>query len=131
MLASTGAIPVAEIAREVGFSERHLINRFREEIGLTPKLASRVIRFHRARHVLQAQLSDDGRADIARTAARCGYCDHSHMIRDFNAFAELPPSEYLRQEFANVQDRPPANTYRPVHELNISHPTGLADASRQ
>ena len=130
MLASAGAIPIARIAREVGFSERHLTNRFRQEIGLTPKLAARVIRFHRARHLLQAQATAADRADIAQAAARSGYSDQSHLVRDFRAFAELPPSQWLRQEFGNVQDRRRSDAYPAMHEHNISHPSGLADASR-
>ncbi|MBV9819460.1 MAG: AraC family transcriptional regulator [Solirubrobacterales bacterium] len=130
MLAGAGALPVARIAREVGFSERHLANRFRQEVGMTPKLASRVIRFHRARSLLQAQVRAADRADIAWTAVCSGYSDQSHLVRDFRAFAELPPSQWLRQEFRNVQDRRRSDTYRPIHEPNISHTSGLADASR-
>jgi transcriptional regulator GlxA family with amidase domain len=131
MLAGAGTIPIGKIAREVGFSERHLTNRFRQEIGLTPKLASRVVRFHKARHLLQAQLAADGRPDIARAAACCGYADQSHLVRDFQAFAELAPSQWLRQEFANVQDVPAAPAYRSRHEPNISPTPGLADAASQ
>ena len=109
ILASAGSAPVARIAREVGWSERHLTNRFRREIGLTPKLASRIVRFHRARHALQAQLTTGGRPDIAGTAAHCGYADQSHLVRDFRAFAELAPARWLREEFGNVQDKPPSD----------------------
>ena len=106
ILASAGSTPVTSIAREVGWSERHLTNRFHREVGLTPKLASRIVRFHRARHALQSQLTTGGRPDIAGTAARCGYADQSHLVRDFRAFAELPPGRWLREEFGNIQDAP-------------------------
>ena len=52
LLTSRGAVPVAELARETGWSARHLDNRFRAEIGLTPKAVGRVIRFDRARRLL-------------------------------------------------------------------------------
>jgi AraC-like DNA-binding protein len=91
---------------EVGYSQRYLTSRFREEIGLTPKLAARLIRFHRARQDLQAQLAAAGRTDIARVAADCGYHDQSHLIRDFRSFSGLAPSHWLRQEFRNVQAAP-------------------------
>jgi len=104
ILAGAGTIPVATIAREVGFSERHLINQFRREIGLTPKRASRVARFDRARRLLQARQTAGVRPDIARIAAGCGYSDQSHLVRDFRQFAGLSPSQWLRQEFGNVQD---------------------------
>ncbi|MEU6972148.1 helix-turn-helix domain-containing protein [Kitasatospora aureofaciens] len=54
LLRSGGALPVAELARETGWSARHLQDRFRRETGLTPKAAARVIRFDRARHLLTA-----------------------------------------------------------------------------
>jgi AraC-like DNA-binding protein len=104
IVAGGGTVPVAAIAREVGFSERHLVNRFREEIGFTPKRASRVARFDRARRQLQARQIAGDRPDIARAAACCGYSDQSHLVRDFRAFAGLSPSQWLGEEFGNVQD---------------------------
>ncbi len=38
-----------------------------------------------------------------------GYADQKHLVRDFRAFAELPPSRWLREEFANVQDDGPSD----------------------
>jgi AraC-like DNA-binding protein len=104
LLGSGGRASIGAIARRVGWTERHLANRFREEIGLTPKLAARIVRFDRARRALQAQHVASGRADIARVAAECGYFDQSHLDRDFTDFARLPPSRWLAHEFGNVQD---------------------------
>ncbi|MEO3813833.1 DUF6597 domain-containing transcriptional factor [Sphaerisporangium sp. B11E5] len=55
LLRGGGTVPVAELAREVGWSARHLGARFGAEIGLAPKVAGRVIRFDRARRALQAR----------------------------------------------------------------------------
>ena len=57
LLASRGAMPIADLAQETGWSARHLGGRFRAEIGLTPKAAARVIRFDRARRLLQRRSS--------------------------------------------------------------------------
>jgi AraC-like DNA-binding protein len=32
------------------------------------------------------------------TALECGYCDQSHMIRDFIAFSGFSPAEYLSRQ---------------------------------
>jgi AraC-like DNA-binding protein len=104
LLEGRGLASIGALAQQVGWSERHLSNRFREEIGLTPKLAARVIRFDHARRALQAEHLRDGRSDIARVAAESGYFDQSHLDRDFTEFAGLPPSRWLAHEFGNVQD---------------------------
>jgi AraC-like DNA-binding protein len=100
LLRSGGGVSVAELARETGWSARHLTNRMRAEAGLSPKAAARVIRFDRARRILQARA---GRTTFADVAADCGYYDQSHLVREFNALAGCPPSRWLAAEFGNVQ----------------------------
>ncbi|MHB1810347.1 MAG: AraC family transcriptional regulator [Solirubrobacteraceae bacterium] len=103
LLASGGTIEVSALAREVGYSTRRLSALCGVEIGLTPKLAGRVIRFHRARHMLQARLARAERPEIAAVAAACGYHDQPHLDRDFRDFAGVAPSTWAEQEFRNVQ----------------------------
>ncbi|GAA1269140.1 hypothetical protein GCM10009665_67090 [Kitasatospora nipponensis] len=55
LLDGGGRPSAAALAREVGWSGRHLAGRFRTEIGLTPKAAARVVRFDRARRLLAAR----------------------------------------------------------------------------
>ncbi|HET9117708.1 MAG TPA: helix-turn-helix transcriptional regulator [Pseudonocardiaceae bacterium] len=45
LTASHGRVEIATLAREVGWSRRHLGERFRREYGLTPKVAGRVMRW--------------------------------------------------------------------------------------
>jgi AraC-like DNA-binding protein len=87
---SGGTVPVGVIAAEIGCSRRHLIARFREEVGVTPKLLARIIRFERVVALVDSG-TDMGWAEIAR---ECGYYDQAHMIRDFNQFAGSPPGEF-------------------------------------
>ena len=94
--ASHGTARVADIARAVGWSERHLAVRFRVEIGLTPKAAARLIRFDRARRMVPFSVG-------AAVAATCGYADQSHLVRDFVAFTGLSPGAWLAAEVGNLQ----------------------------
>ena len=68
LLTSGGAILVSDLAEQTGWSGRHLASRFRAEIGLTPKAAARVIRFHRARHLLARQATATGPTGPTATA---------------------------------------------------------------
>jgi AraC-like DNA-binding protein len=93
LLASGGAVPIRRISAEVGWSHKHLITRFRQQIGLTPKRAARVIRFER---VLRG-IADDPRPDWGRLVAECGYSDQAHLIRDFGEFAGTTPGAAVRR----------------------------------
>jgi AraC-like DNA-binding protein len=110
LLTSGGAILVSDLAEQTGWTGRHLARRFREEVGLTPKAAARVVRFHRARHLLTRQAAAPGGRGgyrLADLAVTCGYFDQAHLAREFRALAGCPPSQWLaeeyRGEFRNVQ----------------------------
>ena len=90
---SGGTVPVGVIAAEIGCSRRHLISRFREQVGVTPKLLARILRFERVVAMVDAR-TEMGWAEIAQA---CGYYDQAHMIRDFNQFAGSPPSEFVQR----------------------------------
>ncbi|MBT2416313.1 AraC family transcriptional regulator [Streptomyces sp. ISL-22] len=91
-----GAMPVRRLADEVGWSVRHLENRFREQIGLGPKAAARVLRLQRARRLLAA-----GRGQ-AETAAACGFYDQAHLSGEFKAMTGCTPREFTAARRAPV-----------------------------
>ena len=103
LLAARGAIPVSALAEETGWSSRHLRSRFAAEIGLTPKAAARVVRFDRARRLLQRRAAAGRPLDLAALAAHCGYYDQAHLDADFRALAGAPPTTWLAREFRNLQ----------------------------
>lgn len=105
LLKSDGLCNVAALAAETGWSDRHLRNRFREETGLTPKAAGRVIRFDRARRRLQAQATSGDLPSLAGLAADFGYYDQAHLAREFRELAGCAPSAWVADEFRNVQAR--------------------------
>jgi AraC-like DNA-binding protein len=83
-----------EVAKLVGLSQRRFITIFKQEIGITPKLFSRVRRFQRALVLIRRS----GVPNWPALALECGYCDQSHMIRDFLAFSGFSPTEYLSRQ---------------------------------
>lgn len=102
--ASAGRLPVARLADHVGWSPRHLEQRFRAATGLRPKEAARVVRFDGARRELAARAATGRPLDLAGLAATAGYADQSHLTRDWREFAGLPPTRWLAAEFGFVQD---------------------------
>ncbi|HTW02467.1 MAG TPA: helix-turn-helix transcriptional regulator [Streptosporangiaceae bacterium] len=107
LMSAGGRCSVSRLADETGWSERHLRGRFRDETGLTPKAAARVIRFDRARRLLQHRAAaGTGLPPLADLAADCGYYDQAHLAREFRELAGCAPSAWLAEEFRNVQAGP-------------------------
>src|ERR1700760_1517488 len=92
LLTSRGAVSVADLAGQTGWSSRHLDNRFRSEIGLTPKAAARVIRFDRARRMLMRRVRDGGPPALAELAVATGYYDQGPLARGVPGPAGCPPT---------------------------------------
>ncbi|MFJ2890901.1 helix-turn-helix domain-containing protein [Streptomyces sp. NPDC087305] len=89
LVRTRGAVPVPRLADEVGWSVRQLENRFREQIGLGPKAAARVLRLQRARRLLAS-----GRSQ-AETAAVCGFYDQAHLSGEFRAMTGCTPGQFM------------------------------------
>jgi len=79
---SAGVISVDQLASDAGISSRQLERRFMREIGVGPKLLSRILRFQQVFRAVERV--DSAWASIA---VECGYYDQAHLIRDFNQFA--------------------------------------------
>ncbi len=90
-LAATGGLTRIEaVASSVGWSRKHLRDRFAQDVGLAPKSVARIMRFNRASDA--AAHSDN--ACWAGIAADCGYADQAHMVREFQEFAGASPTAY-------------------------------------
>jgi AraC-like DNA-binding protein len=98
--ATGGAEPIGRLSGELGWSPRRLIRRFRDELGLPPKLVARILRFER----LYAHVRAETGVDWARAAAACGYFDQAHMAREVRDLADLTPTELLAEGVNSVQE---------------------------
>lgn len=112
LLRSGGAIGVQELAKEVGWSRRHLTERFHAEYGLPPKVAARVLRFERA----VARIKRDPRTRLTDLAADLGYADQAHLTREWHAIAGCSPRQWMAEELPFVQDIPSAEEQSGRHE---------------
>lgn len=102
---TAGAIGVLELAAEVGWSRRHLTERFRTEYGLPPKVAARVLRFEQA----VGKLKRRPRTKLADLAADVGYADQAHLTREWHSIAGCSPRQWMAEELPFVQDQAAAD----------------------
>ena len=110
LVASGGDVRVGDLARDVGWSRRHLGSRFLREYGLTPKEAARVVRFERSRWML----AGPGRPRLGDVAATCGFYDQAHLCREWADLAGCSPTAWLAgEEFPSVHaGKEPGRTRR-------------------
>ena len=88
---SGGILDVGSLARDLGYSHKHLISLFREQVGIPPKLLARLVRFERVRRAAHA----DARIGWSGLALGHGYCDQSHLAREVKQLTGLTPTEAL------------------------------------
>ncbi|HJQ74863.1 MAG TPA: helix-turn-helix domain-containing protein [Gaiellaceae bacterium] len=87
--ATHGAARIGAVAADLGWSRKRLAARFREQIGLTPKAAARLLRFERARSLA-------GTMSWGELAFTCGFADQPHLIAEFRSFTGRTPETFLQ-----------------------------------
>lgn len=90
---------VREAAKYLGLSQRRFIQVFKAEVGMTPKLFSRIQRFQQTRTFIQQNPSPNWTA----LALDFGYFDQSHLIREFIEFSGLSPTDYLNRHNIHIK----------------------------
>ena len=84
---------IGEVCGRLGLSNRHLIEQFRDVVGLTPKTMSRVQRFHAVMAATEGRRP--GEVAWAPLAYRFGFSDQAHLVREFRRFSGVTPMEFL------------------------------------
>lgn len=91
MRRSHGRVDLALLARNCNLSLRQFERQFRESVGVSPKLFSRVARFEFA--VLRKQTNPS--LSWTEIASSAGYFDQAHLIRDTRLLAGAAPQKLL------------------------------------
>ncbi len=94
LLAARGRVQVGAVAAELGWSRRYLTERFRGEVGLSPKTFARVLRFEHAHELATTH----GPLPWADVATMSGYADQAHLVRDWSEFTGRSPTAWRRGE---------------------------------
>ncbi|ASY33321.1 MULTISPECIES: helix-turn-helix transcriptional regulator [unclassified Streptomyces] len=85
-------LAVADLARELALSERHLRRRCLDAFGYGPKTLARILRLGRALDRARTGLP------FAQVAHRTGYADQAHLAREVRALTGLPLGHLLAEE---------------------------------
>ncbi|GER92168.1 AraC family transcriptional regulator [Dictyobacter vulcani] len=95
-----GSTSIARIVGQLGISQKHFIQVFRDATGLAPKQFCRIQRFQQ---LLRSIANSADELNWTQIALDWGYFDQSHLIHDFQNFAGLAPGAYLagRSQFHN------------------------------
>jgi AraC-like DNA-binding protein len=87
-------ISLARTSRKIGYSQKHFIDLFKRQVGITPKAYLKIIRFQKA--VREIERSRD--VDWTIISQDCGFYDQAHFINDFKSFSGFTPAEYVRRK---------------------------------
>ena len=86
--------PLADISTEVGYSQKQLIQIFKEHVGVSPKRYQRIHRFNHSLQLLSAQPT----TDYSALLSACNFYDQPHFINEFRHFSGYTPSQYQLME---------------------------------
>jgi len=111
MIRNNGSVRISEMAHQTGLGVRQFERRFDKEIGVSPKLYARIIRFEAALQ-RRAVLPTTPWTDIAHDL---GYHDQMHMVHDFTRLSGGSPEAIARHLDMFVQ--PEVLSSRPATKL--------------
>lgn len=93
MLRAWPVLSLRELASKLGLTHKQMLARFDCRVGVTPKVASRILRFQRALNRMATATTTPDWPDLALS---CGYYDQAHMIHEFQGLGGLTPEAYMR-----------------------------------
>lgn len=86
---NNGNLPIKDLCSLVNMSKSSLEHYFNQQVGLSPKMFSRVVRFNNVNRFLK----DTATTDWQELVYRYGYFDQSHFIHEFKHFFGYTPSQ--------------------------------------
>lgn len=94
IMQTEGNITVEQLATELNIGKRQLERQFIANVGVSPKLLSRIIRFQHTLQLIEQKRFNS----LTMVAYAGGFYDQAHFIKDFKAFTGLNPKQYFSEE---------------------------------
>lgn len=89
IMINNGNLPIKDLCSLANMSKSSLEHHFKQQVGLSPKMFSRVIRFNQVNRFLK----ETAITDWQDLVYRYGYFDQSHFIHEFKHFFGYTPSQ--------------------------------------
>ncbi len=86
-----GSLSIHQLAREFRMSERKLQRTFLEQVGVSAKMFTRIVRFRNVYQLLQK-----GKHTKAEASYLLGYFDQPHFNNEFREFTGMSPEDWFR-----------------------------------
>jgi AraC-like DNA-binding protein len=90
ILKARGVTRIGALQQKHGIPARRLERIFLQEIGVSPKVFCRIVRFNHAKSMIEK----DADVDLRQLAYECGYADQSHFTRNFREMFGRTPADY-------------------------------------
>jgi AraC-like DNA-binding protein len=88
VMKSGGNWKISQLAREHFITQRQLERSFKEQLGISPKEFTNIVRY---RSVLKAITQNKGKRSLEDIAFQYGYYDHAHLTNAIKSYTGLPP----------------------------------------
>lgn len=90
------SFPVSKLAKAVNMSESAFTRKFKKRLRMTPREYIRHIRVLEASHQIA-----QGTATLSEIAHNCGFCDQSHLSKEFSRIIQETPKAYRNRHRAD------------------------------
>lgn len=93
-----GNMQIRQLEQLTGVSSRTLQRQFQADLGLSPKVFSRILRCQTA----VRRINQNKDIIFSDLALELGFSDHSHFLREFKQFVSTTPHSYQKEIEANA-----------------------------
>lgn len=115
-------LPLNKLARSVNLSSSRLRCLFKAETGISLAKYFKYLRMEKAKELLETSF-----LSVKQIAARTGFNDMSHFVRDFKQIYGLTPAAFRKEELSERQiQRKPNEQAKPLTKSQIRQMKSIA-----